>query len=540
MATIDQINIDGIDYDINAKDALHAQASDFSDQADYALKLTYENKFITKLNSTVEAKFDGSQQTNNVELGVTGILPIANGGTGTNSVAGIKTTIGDATTSTSGLMSKDDKTKLNGIAANANNYSHPTSAGNKHIPSGGSSGQILRWSASGTAVWGDDNNTIYNNATQQAAGLMSAADKIKLDGLNKDNYLAKTGGTITGDVAMSGKSFRNVNDIEFTDGKWLKSNYLPDNYLAKTGGTVTGQLNYTQQVGVGSNSYQLCPIVVTSNAGDYRAGYGFHNINANASFLYLNTNGRYRSISNSGKDTQFAFLEDFSEGNLSGMNFKAQSDSTPSSIYQYRSGQFVVDAGGSCAILLGSMGNNENTLMPYNSYMNLGTSTNKWNQIYANNSTISTSDRNLKREITSLTDKHLKFFSLLQPVSFQFIDGKSGRTHIGFISQDIENALEKCGLTSLDFAGFCKDQKTTIVTKTKEEKKINDLTGEEEVITVEYEENVPVEGEYIYSLRYEEFIALNTQAIQYTLKKLESAEEKLVNIEKRLAVLEAK
>lgn len=46
------------------------------------------------------------------------------------------------------------KTKLDGIATNANNYSHPTTSGNKHIPSGGSSGQILKWSADGTAAWG--------------------------------------------------------------------------------------------------------------------------------------------------------------------------------------------------------------------------------------------------------------------------------------------------------------------------------------------------------------------------------------------------
>ena len=32
-------------------------------------------------------------------------------------------------------------------------YTHPTTAGNKHIPTGGASGQILKWSASGTAVW---------------------------------------------------------------------------------------------------------------------------------------------------------------------------------------------------------------------------------------------------------------------------------------------------------------------------------------------------------------------------------------------------
>lgn len=34
-----------------------------------------------------------------------------------------------------------------------NKYVHPTSAGNKHIPSGGSTGQYLKYSSSGTAAW---------------------------------------------------------------------------------------------------------------------------------------------------------------------------------------------------------------------------------------------------------------------------------------------------------------------------------------------------------------------------------------------------
>ena len=62
-----------------------------------------------------------------------------------------------------GLSTNDyttaEKNKLAGIATGANNYTHPTTSGNKHIPSGGSSGQILRWSADGTAAWGADNNT---------------------------------------------------------------------------------------------------------------------------------------------------------------------------------------------------------------------------------------------------------------------------------------------------------------------------------------------------------------------------------------------
>lgn len=75
------------------------------------------------------------------------------------------------------------KAKLDGIAENANNYVHPTTPGNKHIPAGGSSGQILRWESDGTAVWGNDNNTVYTEATVTASGLMSATDKVKLDGI---------------------------------------------------------------------------------------------------------------------------------------------------------------------------------------------------------------------------------------------------------------------------------------------------------------------------------------------------------------------
>lgn len=35
-------------------------------------------------------------------------------------------------------------------------YSHPTTSGNKHVPSGGASGNVLCWSADGTAAWGTE------------------------------------------------------------------------------------------------------------------------------------------------------------------------------------------------------------------------------------------------------------------------------------------------------------------------------------------------------------------------------------------------
>lgn len=61
----------------------------------------------------------------------------------------------EATTSTAGFMSAADKTKLNGLS----NYVHPDTAGYKHIPAGGSSGQALIWSADGTAEWGSVSST---------------------------------------------------------------------------------------------------------------------------------------------------------------------------------------------------------------------------------------------------------------------------------------------------------------------------------------------------------------------------------------------
>lgn len=78
-----------------------------------------------------------------------------------SNVSGLQTALDGKvdTVSGKGLSTNDytttEKNKLAGIANNANNYVHPTTSGNKHIPSGGSSGKILGWSADGTAAWVD-------------------------------------------------------------------------------------------------------------------------------------------------------------------------------------------------------------------------------------------------------------------------------------------------------------------------------------------------------------------------------------------------
>ena len=96
----------------------------------------------------------------------------------------------------------------------------------------------------------------------------------------------------------------------------------------------------------------------------------------------------------------------------------------------------------------------------------------------------------------------MNFFLSLSPCTYKFNDGKSGRTHFGFISQDVELALAENDMSAHDFAGFCKDIKTETYL---------DGEGRERTKEVLSENGEP---EYNYSLRYGEFIALNTHMIQ--------------------------
>jgi hypothetical protein len=63
---------------------------------------------------------------------------------------------GNATTSGAGFLSTTDKSKLDGIASGATNYSHPTGDGNLHVPANGTtnSGKVLTAGASaGVYTW---------------------------------------------------------------------------------------------------------------------------------------------------------------------------------------------------------------------------------------------------------------------------------------------------------------------------------------------------------------------------------------------------
>lgn len=140
----------------------------------------------------------------------------------------------------------------------------------------------------------------------------------------------------------------------------------------------------------------------------------------------------------------------------------------------------------------------------------LGGPDHKWGAIYSINGTIQTSDKNAKTNINIINNKYLTFFDLLEPVSYNFIDGD--RTHLGYISQDVETAMTEAGLTNLDFAGFCKD---TIV--------------EEDGSTKD-----------VYSLRYSEFIALNTAKIKQLQNVINNQQSEINTLKEQLSILNEK
>lgn len=133
-------------------------------------------------------------------------------------------------------------------------------------------------------------------------------------------------------------------------------------------------------------------------------------------------------------------------------------------------------------------------------------------------STAITSDRNLKKDIYDLNDKYVTFFNNLRPITYKY--SESGhRDHIGFIAQEVEEALEKAELTSEEFAGLVIDKDITLnpdhdSSLSDEENKVNEIRYDK-----------------LYSLRYEEFIALNTHMIQKQQKRIDELEDKVSKLE---------
>lgn len=114
------------------------------------------------------------------------------------------------------------------------------------------------------------------------------------------------------------------------------------------------------------------------------------------------------------------------------------------------------------------------------------------------------SDRNKKNSIISIKDNYELLFDNLYPVLFKYNEGTSGRLHMGFIAQEVQQALNMANISSQDFAGLVIHERNT--------------------------------NNEVWGLRYEEFIPLNTWQIQKLKVRVAELENEIKEIKQRYEI----
>jgi len=90
----------------------------------------------------------------------------------------------------------------------------------------------------------------------------------------------------------------------------------------------------------------------------------------------------------------------------------------------------------------------------------IGTASYRWDDIFATNGTIQTSDRNEKQDIAALTATEMLVAARISAMfkTFRWIDSvadnPNARTHTGIIAQDVQQAFTDEGLDAGDYSLF--------------------------------------------------------------------------------------
>ncbi|NTW90558.1 MAG: tail fiber domain-containing protein [Erysipelotrichaceae bacterium] len=149
---------------------------------------------------------------------------------------------------------------------------------------------------------------------------------------------------------------------------------------------------------------------------------------------------------------------------------------------------------------------------------NLGASSQRWSTIYLVNQPDVGSDKRIKDKITDLPQEYVDLLMLLSAKSYVLILDKNGITQLGFIAQDVEDAMKQLGMKESDFGGFVK---TPIYSIQFED---GEYDTSSEII------------DYMYSLRYESFIPILTKVIQEQNLEITKLKARLTKIEALLGI----
>ena len=175
-----------------------------------------------------------------------------------------------------------------------------------------------------------------------------------------------------------------------------------------------------------------------------------------------------------------------------------------------------------------------------------GVSDARWDDIYATNGTIQTSDQNEKQQIASLTDAEIAAAKAISQLfkTFKWNDkvaakGDAARTHTGVIAQDVEAAMTAAGLDAGDYAFFIS---STWWEHSVDVPAVAEETDEDGNVTVEAQEAYTRTDTYDTAEEAPEGATeRNRKGIRYPelLSFVGAAtEQRLANIETRLTALE--
>lgn len=158
-------------------------------------------------------------------------------------------------------------------------------------------------------------------------------------------------------------------------------------------------------------------------------------------------------------------------------------------------------------------------LIPNSSSIYCGTTPNPFAGGYSSGGWKTTSDRRKKKDFQKLLedDRFERFFMLLQPMKYRFIENDK-EIHIGFVAQDVEQAMMDCNISDEEFYGL----EHAVLSK-------KDFESNEE-----WENFLKQNGgeNDMYTLCYQEFIALNTAMIQKLQNRCSDFEQRLSALER--------
>ena len=156
--------------------------------------------------------------------------------------------------------------------------------------------------------------------------------------------------------------------------------------------------------------------------------------------------------------------------------------------------------------------------------LDLGSSGSAFKGIYSATGVTTVSDKNQKKDIHPLNGYICsRLIESIQAVSYKLVINDSNRTHYGMISQQVEEVLNELGIDSKDFAAFVKSPITNTKVTNKVDNDGEPILDKDGEPVIEAEE-IPT-GEYVYLLRYGEFIPILWKNAQDKNRKIQELEE---------------